>query len=141
VKVFISVAATVVLYFGLSAFYGPVGLQSYQELSEYKQRLSANVEALESRSAELQAEADAYRTNAERLTVAARAIGYFEPNTGLVRIEGFSPERRSIAAGTLVQQRPAPPDRLPMIRWISLGFGVAVYLLLRFTPSMARASM
>ncbi len=134
-RFFISLAATLVLYFILSTVYGPVGIQSYQELSAYKERLAKNVEALESRSRELQAEADAYRTDAERLRIAARSIGYFEPNSGVVRIEGYTPERRSIAAGTLVQRRAHTPNRLPMIRWIALGFGLAVYVVLRVTPS------
>jgi hypothetical protein len=135
VKAFVAVSATVVLYFLLSTLFGPVGVQSYEELSRYRDRLSQNVVALENRGNELEDEAEAYRSDPGRIAVEARAIGYFPPEAGLVRIQGFSPERRTIEAGRLIAQRPAPPDRLPLIRWIALGFGVAVYAALRFLLS------
>jgi hypothetical protein len=132
VRAFVAVSATVVLYFLLSSLFGPVGVQSYEGLAEYRDRLSANVVALDNRGSELEAEAEAYRSDPERIAVEARAIGYFPPEAGLVRVEGFTPERRTIEAGRLIAQRPTPPNRLPLIRWISLGFGVALYLALRF---------
>jgi cell division protein FtsB len=131
VKAFIAVSATFVLYFVLSAILGPVGTQSYQHLSSYRDRLSENVTALESRGAELEAEATAYRSDADRIAVEARAIGYFDSQEGVVRVEGFTPDRRSVTAGRLIERRPSRPDRLPLLRWISLGFGVAVYVILR----------
>ncbi|MFW5785712.1 MAG: septum formation initiator family protein [bacterium] len=139
-KAFVAASATCVLYFALSAIVGPVGMESYQQLSAYRDRLSENVAALESRGAELDAEAAAYRSDAGRIAVEARSIGYFAPQEGLVRVDGFTPERRSVAAGRLLERRPTQPDRLPLIRWLSLGFGVTVYLVLRLVPPKIRTS-
>ena len=134
-KAFVAVSAAVVLYFLLSTLFGPVGARSYEGLAEYRDRLSQNVAALNNRGNELEDEAEAYRSDPERIAVEARAIGYFPSDAGLVRIEGFSPQRRTIEAGRLIAQRPDPPNRLPLIRWIALGVGVAVYAVLRFLLS------
>ncbi len=139
-KAFIAVSATFVLYFVLSAILGPVGMQSHQQLSAYRDRLSENVAALDSRGSELEAEATAYRNDAERIAVEARSIGYFDAQEGVVRVEGFTPERRSVTAGRLIERRPLPSDRLPLIRWISLGFGAALYVVLRLVFPTERAS-
>lgn len=132
-KAFVAVSAAFVTYFVLSTFFGPVGVQAYRQLGAYQQELSENVASLEQTGRELQAEADAYRSNAERIAAEARSVGYFREDSGLVRVEGFTPERRSIVAGRLMERRPVAENHLPLLRWISIGVGLLLYLVLTLT--------
>lgn len=128
-RLFISLSVSVAVYFLLNVFFGAQGMLSYQELLDYRDRLSHNIEQMEDTRSRLTARAEELRTSAEAVRLEARELGYYEPGEQPVRVDGFSQQAEPIQAGKLLAP-PSPADRQPLFRVAALSSGLIAFFLL-----------
>ena len=112
------------MYLLLSLVWADYGVIAYDRLEKHRDRLEKNLDELEERRTELAAETRALRTEAEQIRIEARRLGYFEENEGLVRLDGWEPERSPSSPGALVRNRPSPPDHAAVIRAAAASAGL-----------------
>lgn len=95
---------TIVTYLLFSLIWADYGVLGYADLDAYRGRLETNIERLEDRRAELSAESRSLRTDADRIRVEARQLGYYRESEGLVRLEGYDPQPVATSPGALVKR-------------------------------------
>ncbi len=102
---------TIFTYLLLSLIWADYGVLGYAHLDAYRGRLESNIERLEDRQAELAAETRSLRTDADRIRVEARQLGYYRESEGLVRLEGYDPQAVATSPGALVKRPAKRRDR------------------------------
>jgi cell division protein FtsB len=111
VKLLVPLTVTIVTYLLFSLIWDDYGVLGYADLDAYRGRLETNIERLEDRRAELSAETRSLRTDADRIRVEARQLGYYRDSEGLVRLEGYDPQAVATSPGALVKRSPERGDR------------------------------
>jgi cell division protein FtsB len=134
-----SVAAALVTAL-LVSHYAPAG---YDKLEAYASRLEANIAELETKRAELVAQAELYQSNRDAVIVEARELGYVAENQRVIRLDAPTRDRLQ-SPGTLLQGRPLPESRRGVTRVVTAVVFV-LSLLMQFagahdSSEMRRAS-
>lgn len=102
---------TILTYLLFSLIWADYGVLGYEHLDAYKGRLESNIERLEDRRGELSAETKSLRTDADRIRVEARQLGYYRESEGLVKLEGYDPQAVATSPGALVKRSAERRDR------------------------------
>ncbi len=102
---------TILTYLLFSLIWADYGVLGYEHLDAYRVRLESNIERLEGRRTELSSETRSLRTDADRIRVEARQLGYYRENEGLVRLEGYDPQAVATSPGALVKRSAERGDR------------------------------
>ena len=119
-------------------FFGDSGLTVYRGLARYERDLSANVEALRARNAELQAELARLKSDPDANRVLARQVGMYEPGQSVVRLVGRPPKPETYPVGDLLRMRRPAPVRNSAIKEAALGAAAALSLVAFLTSRAAR---
>ncbi len=102
---------TILTYLLFSLIWAEYGVLGYARLETYRGRLESNIDRLDDRQAELSAETRSLRTDADRIRVEARKLGYYREGEGLVRLEGYDPQAVATSPGALVKRPAERRDR------------------------------
>jgi cell division protein FtsB len=132
IMITVFLAASAVIF-----FFGDSGLLALRGLERYRARLAANVEIIESRNRELEAELASLRDNPEHTIVMARSLGLFRPGDEVVRLDGVPPRAALYAVGDLLKLRKTAENRSAIFKAAAVGLSL---LLLVFALLSARAS-
>jgi cell division protein FtsB len=131
VKVLVPTTVTILTYLLLSLVWADYGIVAFDRLDAYRARLETNMGRLEERGIELAAETRSLRTDADRIRVEARRLGYFGENEGRIRVEGFETRHDPSSPGALVKHRPAPRNNDATIRAAAASAGLfALFIML-----------
>jgi cell division protein FtsB len=122
VLIVVFVIASVLIF-----FFGDSGMTAYRSLDRYREKLTANVEDLRRRNADLTADLSSLRTNPERTLVQARGIGLYQSGDQVVRLEGLPSRVEPTAIGNLLKLRKTNDARNSVFK--STAMGVSVILL------------
>ncbi len=117
-------------------FFGDSGLSAFRGLSRYEQALAANVQSLEQRNRDLQAELERLKTDPEAVRILARDIGMFAPGETVVRVVGRPPTPESYAVGDLLHLRRPEPTGNVLFKEAALG-GAAAVVIVAFLAALA----
>jgi cell division protein FtsB len=122
VLIVVFVIASVLIF-----FFGDSGMTAYRSLDRYREKLTANVDDLRRRNADLTADLSSLRTNPERTLVQARGIGLYQSGDQVVRLEGLPSRVEPTAIGNLLKLRKTNDARNSVFK--STAMGVSVILL------------
>jgi cell division protein FtsB len=122
VLIVVFVIASVLIF-----FFGDSGMTAYRSLDRYREKLTANVDDLRRRNADLTADLSSLRTNPERTLVQARGIGLYRSGDQVVRLEGLPSRVEPTAIGNLLKLRKTNDARNSVFK--STAMGVSVILL------------
>lgn len=98
-------------YLSALLFLAPYSQSGYRQLVSQRDALSASVEDLRLRQAELTARAEALRTSGATVEVLARAQELYDPDARVVRLIPAVTTRSSMSPGAVVRPAPAPVQR------------------------------
>jgi cell division protein FtsB len=95
----------------LSLFlWGNGGLGDYRKVEAGRAQLAANIEELKRINLGLRQEVESLGSDAERVALEARRLGYFREGQRVVRFQGEAPRPSSFTLGALVRVQ-APRER------------------------------
>jgi cell division protein FtsB len=109
-------------------FFGSGGLLDYRRLSAYRESLQDNIEDLEHINSELLSEVQALGSDAERLTLQARELGYFREGERVIRISDDSRRKRTYTVGKILRRKAKQPRADWPFRAIGVGLPVLLVL-------------
>ena len=124
IYVIFSFIVVATLYF----FFGSGGLMDYRRLSAYQESLQENINDLERMNGELLAEVQALGSDAERLTLQARELGYFREGEKVIRISSEGRKKSAYTVGKVLRRKAKPPRADWPFR--AIGVGLPALLLL-----------
>ena len=112
------------LYF----FFGRGGLLEYRRLATYGGSLQDNLGDLERINSELLSEVQALGSDAERLTLQARELGYFREGERVIRISDDSRRNSTYTVGKVLRRKAKQPRADWPFRVTGLGLPVLLVL-------------
>ncbi len=110
----------------LNFFLGSGGLLEYRRLASYSGSLRDNIDDLESINSELLSEVRALGSDAERLTLQARELGYFREGERVIRISDGSSRSSTYTVGKVLRRKEKQPRADWPFRATGLGLPVAL---------------
>ena len=124
----------VAFYIGLlfnfvsTVFLGPTGLREYERLMEYRDTLESNISALQANNWRLNQEFKNLGTEAEKIRLLARDMGYFGPGEWIVRINGVDKKNNYYEVGRLLKKNFTPQRQLLFIRIMNILLPLLFYI-------------
>ena len=112
----------------LHLFFGSGGILDYRRLSAHRGSLQDNIDDLERTNEELLTEVQALGSDAERLTLQARELGYFREGERVIRISGGVRKKSAYTVGKVLRRK-AKPFRADW-PFRAVGVGLPVLLVL-----------
>ena len=89
----------------LHLFFGGGGMLDYRRLSAYRGSLQDNIDDLERINGELLSEVQALGSDAERLTLQARELGYFREGEKVIRFSNSSRSKSTYTVGKVLRRK------------------------------------
>jgi cell division protein FtsB len=117
VYIIFSFIAAAALHF----FFGNGGLLDYRRLSAYRGSLQDNIDDLQQVNGELLSEVQALGSDAERLTLQARELGYFREGEKVIRISDEARSKTTYTVGKVLHRRAKKPRADWPFRAIGIG--------------------
>ena len=126
------IAVYTILSFILAAalyyFFGSGGVLDYRRLAAYRGALEENIDDLEHTNGQLLSEVQALGSDAERLTLQARELGYFREGERVIRISDNSRPKSIYTVGKVLHRKIKKPRADWPFRAIGLGLPVLLVL-------------
>jgi cell division protein FtsB len=116
----------ILIMLGGNLLLAPYGSDGYEELVAHKLRLEQNLEDLQRRQAELRGSIELLTRSTDEVELRARALGYYEEETTVVRLEGIGPVQQSQSPGVMILGMPAHTDRRGAVRIAAVGLALVV---------------
>jgi len=117
-----------ILAAALSYFFGSGGVLDYRRLAAYRGSLEENIDNLEHTNGQLLSEVQALGSDAERLTLQARELGYFREGERVIRISDNSRPKSIYTVGKVLHRKIKKPRTDWPFRAIGLGLPVLLVL-------------
>ena len=112
----------------LNFFFGSGGLLEYRRLASYSGSLRDNIDDLERTNGELLSEVRALGSDAERLTLQARELGYFREGERVIRISDGPSRSSTYTVGKVLSRKAKQPRADWPFRATGLGLPLALVL-------------
>lgn len=126
------IAVYIILSFILAAalyyFFGSGGALDFRRLAAYRGALEDNIDDLERTNGQLLSEVQALGSDAERLTLQARELGYFREGERVIRISDSSRPKSTYTVGKVLRRKLKKPRADWPFRAIGLGLPVLLVL-------------
>ncbi|HOV62566.1 MAG TPA: septum formation initiator family protein [Spirochaetia bacterium] len=129
-KFALSLYAGFVTYIMINLIWGPGGYIDYRTLREYHTALSENITELNAIHGELNQELEELKSDADRIALEARALGYFRANEGIIRVPGYTAAEKSYSMGSLITHYETPKKEPEFLRAATLSAFLLSYILL-----------
>ena len=110
----------------LQLFFGSGGMLDYRRLSVYRGSLQDNIEDLERINGELLSELQALGSDAERLTLQARELGYFREGEKVIRFSNSSRRQSTYTVGKVLRRKANKPKADWTFRAVGMGLPVVL---------------
>jgi cell division protein FtsB len=110
----------------LHLFFGSGGMLDYRRLSAYRGSLQENIDDLELINGELHSEVQALGSDAERLTLQARELGYFREGEKVVRFSNSGKNKTTYTVGKVLHRKATKPQADWPFRAVGLGLPVVL---------------
>jgi cell division protein FtsB len=110
----------------LHLFFGSGGMLDYRRLSAYRGSLQENIDDLELINGELHSEVQALGSDAERLTLQARELGYFREGEKVVRFSNSGKNKTTYTVGKVLHRKATKPKADWPFRAVGLGLPVVL---------------
>jgi cell division protein FtsB len=101
--------------------FGDSGTVPYKDLSDYRDRLAANVEDLTALNGKLTTELNGLKEDPETTAVLARDLGLYTETDRVIRLEGRNPPLVSYQAGNLLRLPKQKESANPFLKTAGLG--------------------
>lgn len=116
----------------INLFTSPAGIISYVELEEYKETIEANIAELSIINSDLIMDSNKLMQQTDEIKVQARALGWVEPNEGLIVVKGYKKLNSGYSMGRLLSH-----DRGTIVKnhnslLISILIGLSFYVFTGF---------
>jgi len=118
----------------LFLLFGSGGVADYRRLLGYRAAVQENIDELERINRDLLAEVRALGSDAERLRLQARELGYFREGERVIRISGRERGKNYYTVGTILRRKPKPPRA----DWPFRAVGLALPFLLAVVGATIR---
>jgi len=112
----------------LHLFFGSGGMLDYRRLSAYRGSLQENITDLERINGELLSEVRALGSDAERLTLQARELGYFREGEKVIRFSNSSGSKTAYTVGKVLRRKANKPQADWPFRAVGMGLPVVLIL-------------
>jgi cell division protein FtsB len=112
----------------LHLFFGSGGILDYSRLTAYRGSLQDNIQDLEHINGELLSEVQDLGSDAERLTLQARELGYFREGERVIRISGVSGNTTTYTVGKVLHRKAKPRRAEWPFRAIGVGLPFVLVL-------------
>jgi cell division protein FtsB len=104
-RIMVYILFSFVISAALFYFFGSGGLLDYRRLASYRGSLQENIGDLERINSELLSEVQALGSDAERLTLQARELGYFREGERVIRISADSSRKSNYTVGKVLRRK------------------------------------
>ncbi len=118
--------------------FGDSGLLAYRRLDDYRQRLAANVEKLQSRNSRLTGDLADLRHDPETSLVMARQIGLYRAGDEVVKIDGIPGQTRPYEVGDLIRLPKSKASRNAIFKATGIGISCVLAVLTFLASRTAR---
>lgn len=129
-RLLLSVYIGFVLYSLLILFWGNSGFFSLQKLNNYHSRLIENNINLSKLNKELKSQMETLKHDSETIKVYARALGYFDQNERVMKVDGFRSKKNFYAVGKIVKFSEEDKNLQPIFRTSAIIVGIVAYFVL-----------
>jgi cell division protein FtsB len=85
--------------------FGDSGVVALRAMDRYQQNLSANVDALKQRNAELTAQLSGLQSDPENNQILARSVDMYGPDEAVIKLEGMRSSPVTYAMGDLIRMK------------------------------------
>ncbi len=120
--------------------FGDSGLLAYRRLDDYRQRLGANVEKLQSRNSSLASDLADLRLDPDTSLVMARQIGLYRAGEEVVKIEGVQGRPLTYEVGDLIKLPKSKTSRNVIFKATGIGISGILAVLALLAGRSARRS-
>jgi cell division protein FtsB len=120
------------IYSILNLMYGASGIFAMRDLVAYKQVLEQNIASIEENYEKLTAELNGLKNDIETLTLEARNIGYYDSAEGVIKVEGYNPEKNYYPVGKLLRHSYPPAFKKTGFRTVSLAVVLMTVIFILF---------
>jgi cell division protein FtsB len=105
---------------------GSGGMVDYRRLSAYRGSLQDNIDDLERINGELLSEVRDLGSDAERLTLQARELGYFREGEKVIRFSQSPRSKTTYTVGKVLRRKPTKPQADWPFRAVGMGLPVVL---------------
>ena len=131
-RILVSIYIGIAVYLTASIFFGGSGVFAMRNLESYNERLEKNVEELIDRNAQLESEVESLLTDAERIRLEARVLGYFSKEERVIEYSTEKQATRSTSLGRIMKENVSRNDIRSPLRLVSIAVALACYLALAY---------
>jgi len=114
-----SLYISISLYFLLTFLFGPLGQEQEKILSQYREDLNLNIQALEEQNQDLQNQIMLLKSSKEAVRLIARDMGYYQKDESVVVIKGLGTPSRDYNPGRLLSFQKIIPFSKVYFRLVS----------------------
>ena len=117
-----------ILAVALHLLFGSGGMLDHRRLSAYQRSLRENISDLERINGELLSEVRALGSDAERLTLQARQLGYFREGEKVIRFSDSARSKTTYTVGKVLRRKAKQPQADWPFRAVGIGLPVVLIL-------------
>ncbi len=101
-----------------------------EKLQQYCVKIEQNTAQMERISKRLEADVLSLQNDPDRIALAARSLGYYPDNDGVMYLDGYEKPKNGYSLGSLYRGFHKKHTSISFIRYVSLTSGLLVFLLL-----------